>query len=400
MKKDLFVKILLLGLLIRLMLMFLPGFKIDVGDWFAWSIRLSHFNFGQFYSKDIFTDYTPGYLYVLSVLGFLKNLFRLPDNIFYLVLKMPAIISDLIIGLILYKEIKNLSPKLALFASFLFLFNPAIIFNSAIWGQIDSILALFMLIAIVGLNRNNLILSSISFSLALIVKPQAIALAPLFIIFLIRNFSLFNLLKLLVPGFVLIFILTFPFFPNNTLINLAQHIFNTADEYPYTSLNAYNLWGTVGFWQFDSKLWNGLSYKNLGYLLLSGYWIIIIYFYLKKKLSIFAAAALAALAFFFLPTRVHERYLYPAITFLILVTAYLKNRLLIILTGALSILHFFNLYYVYVYYNEVYLKSPKILYDPALYNFLSDNSKNLSLISTALFILISIGIIKYYATSK
>ncbi|OGE26698.1 hypothetical protein A3C26_01035 [Candidatus Daviesbacteria bacterium RIFCSPHIGHO2_02_FULL_39_12] len=390
--------LILLGLAIRLLFLPLPGFNIDVNDWFAWATRLSHFDFSHFYSKDIFSDYTPGYLYILSVLGFLKNLLRVTDSYFYLLLKIPAIVSELVIGLILYKESKKyVSEKLALLASAFILLTPALIFNSAVWGQIDSISALLMLSAIIHLKNKNLIISSIFFGLALLVKPQTLALLPLFAIFLINHFKALHLFKLTMPGLLIIFIIAFPFFPNQTLANLAQQIINTANEYPYNSINAYNLWGVAGFWINDNQIWNNLSYQTWGYILLAGYWMVIVYFYFRKKLSIYTIATLATLGFFFLPTRVHERYLYPAIIFLVLTTAMLKSKLLLVLTGMLSFLHFLNLYYVYVYYNEIYLKLPKILYNPVIYNFLDTHSKELSLTSIIIFILISATIIKYGA---
>lgn len=396
-----FLILLTLGLTIRLLLLPVPGFNNDVNDWFAWALRLSHFDFVHFYSKNIFSDYTPGYLYILSLLGFLKNLLTLPDNLFYLLLKIPAIISDLIIGTMMYQEVrKYTSKKIALIAYSVILFNPVIIFNSSVWGQIDSVLTLLMLITVIALKKNNLILSSIFFGLALLVKPQTLALIPLFVFFLISHLKLSNLFKITIPGILGIFILAFPFFPNQTLTNLAQHIANTAGEYPYTSLNAYNLWGIAGFWISDNTLWNNLSYQTWGYILLISYWIIIGYFYFKKKLSIYALATLFTLGFFFLPTRVHERYLYPAIIFLILLSSLYKSKLLPALTGVLSLLHFFNLYYVYVYYNELYLNLPKLFYNSILYNFLDSNAKLLSLTSTIIFILIILVIIKYHAFSK
>lgn len=389
------------GLIIRLVLIFLPGFKIDVDAWFAWALRLSHFDFSHFYNKDFFSDYTPGYLYILSILGFFKNLFIINNSSFYLLLKVPAIISELIIGWLIYKETNKItSRKWAIIAFVLVLLSPVLIFNSSVWGQIDGILTMLMLAAIISLNKNSLIISSVFFGLALLVKPQAVALVPLFAVFLINHFKLSNLLKLSVPGFLIIFILTFPFFPNQTLVRLIMRILQTAGEYPYTSINAYNLWGVIGFWINDNQLWNVLSYQTWGYLLLAGYWILIGYFYLKRRLSLYALATLATLAFFFLPTRVHERYLYPAIIFLILLATLYKSKLLMVLTGFLSILHLLNLYYVYVYYNEFYFKLPKMLYNPLLYNFVSSSSKILSLISVATFILISIIILKHDSASQ
>lgn len=399
-KNQTLILLLALGAITRLLLALLPGFQIDMGDWFAWSVRLSHLNFTGFYSKDVFTDYTPGYLYILSLLGFLKEALKIQDSLFYILLKIPAIISDLIISLLIYKLFIKSSKRQALLSLILVLFNPISIFNSSIWGQIDSILTLLLLITVIALKKDNLITSSIFYGLAVLTKPQALALAPLFIVFLIKNFKLPYLLKIFIPASLVIFLLSFPFFPNHTLINLFQHNINTANEYPYTSLNAYNLWGVVGFWILDSQTWIGFSYQTIGIILFLIYSLIILSLFLKKRLSLYSLAALLLLGFYFLPTRVHERYLYPAIIFLIFITMMFRSRFLLLLTGLLGLLHFLNLYYVYVYYNEFYFKLPKIFYIPLIYEPLVANSKGLSMISTIVFIFISIGIIRSDATSK
>lgn len=395
--KDRFlIFMVLLGLFTRLLFINLPGFSIDVNDWFAWSLRLSNFNFAQFYSKDIFTDYTPGYMYVLGFLGFLKNILQINTQTFYFLLKLPAIFAEITLGVLIYKELKNnVSIFYTRLAAGLIFLNPALIFNSSVWGQIDGVLTLTLFLAIYYLKNKKLLLSSTLLGISLLIKPQTISILPIFLIFAINNFSIKNITKITLPFLFIIFIFSLPFFNKNPFFGLISLIINTASQYPYTTLFAYNFWGIIGSWIPDSIFWNGLTYQTWGYILLTSYWIMIGYFFFKKKLSVYALATLATLGFFFLPTRVHERYLYPAIVFLILLTAYYKSKSLLILTGALTFLHLLNLYYVYVYYNEFYLKLPKILYNPIIYNFLDTNSKELSLISSIVFILIVISIIKY-----
>lgn len=392
--------IILLGLAVRLLLISLPGFKIDVNDWYAWSLRLNEVGYGQFYSSQVFSDYTPGYMYVLSFLGFLKNLLQINTQTFLLLLKLPAIFAEIILGVLIYKEVKNSVPIFyAQLAACLIFLNPALIFNSSVWGQIDGVLTLALFLTIYYLKNKKIILSSVLLGISLLIKPQTIAILPIFLLFTVSNFSIKNITKIALPSLFIIFIFSLPFF-TNPLTELLNLVVNTASQYPYTALFAYNFWGIVGFWIPDSQIWNSLSYQTWGYILLASYWIMIGYFYLKKKLSLYALATLATLGFFFLPTRVHERYLYPAIVFLVLLIAYHKSRLLLVLTATLSMLHLLNLYYVYIYYNEFYLKLPKILYNPLIYNFLDINSKGLSLFSTIIFILISAIIIKYHAVSK
>ena len=310
-------------------------------------------------------------------------------------LKLPAIFAEVILGILIYKKLSiKVSKFYAILGSLFIFLNPALIFNSSVWGQVDGVFVLSIYLVVLYLEKENLVLSSALLGLSFLLKPQTIAIFPLFLLALIKNFALQNFVKISIPFLILCFTLSLPFFPNKPFNGLIDLILSTISQYQYSSLFAYNFWGIFGFWISDNQTWNNLSYQNWGYILFAIYWIIISYFYLKKKMWILPLAVLAALSFYFLPTRIHERYLYPAIVFLIFYSFSIKSKLLIILTTILSIIHFLNLYYVYVYYNEFYLKLPKLLYIPLLYNFLDVNGKLLSFTSVILFILISIVIIK------
>lgn len=377
----------------RLILATLPGMVIDMNAWFAWAVRLNDIGFSKFYSDQIWTNYLPGYLYILAFLAFLKDLFSINDRYFFYLLKIPAIIADLALAFFVFRLLAK-KGKLALLAAIAILFNPAFLFNSSIWGQIDSILTLFLFLSIYYLNLNNLIFSSIFIALALLVKPQAIALIPIYGFYLFKNSNLKTLVQLTIPGLAVIFFLSIPFFPSKPLMGVFSLLFKMVGDYPFISLYAYNFWGMVGFWISDSNTWQSITYKNWSYLLVISYWLIIFYFYLKKRLSFISLSVLALLSFYFLPTRIHERYLYPALVFLIIFAFQAKNRILIWLYLILSLLHFLNLYYVYVYYNEFYLNMPKILFVPLLYFFSQDYSKVLSLVSVVIFCLVTVTIIK------
>src|SRR3990167_7838657 len=106
MKIDIFYLILFAGLAIRLTLAFLPGFYIDTNVWYAWALRLNESTFNNFYSPTVWTNYTPGYLYILSFLA-----------------------------AILYKVALPKSKQLAKILAVFIIFNPALIFNSSIWGS-------------------------------------------------------------------------------------------------------------------------------------------------------------------------------------------------------------------------------------------------------------------------
>lgn len=115
----------------------------------------------------------------------------------------------------------------------------------------------------------------------------------------------------------------------------------------------------------------------------------VVYFYFQKKLSLLSLTTLATLSFFFLPTRVHERYLYSGLLFLILLSAQTKNKILAYTTAVLNITYFLNLYYVYIYYNHFYFKMPSVLFWEEGYNLLESNGKILSLIGSTCFVIVT-----------
>lgn len=391
------VILIILGLIIRLLLASLPGYKFDVDTFFAWSIRLNETPFNHFFAPDYFSDYMPGYLYILWLLGKIKILFSINDSSYYILLKIPAILSELAIGLIIYKEIKKrLDRKRGLIFSSLILFNPALIFNSSVWGQVDAVLTLFLILVYLSLNNQKIILSSMLLAISFLVKPQTVAVFPVILTGTINYFSAKNLLKLTLPFIIVIFLLSVLFFPDNTFISLSKHFLDTAGRYHYTSLFAYNFWGAVGFWIPDNFTWNAVSYQLWGIILLTLYWIFIFMTGPNVKFSLLSLFVLATLGFYFLPTRVHERYLYPTLVFLIFYSGLITQKkfkiIMIILSLTLSVIHLLNLYYVYIFYN-------KFIWLP-LYQVLEKSGLVFSLISSMIFIFLVLIIIRIEHAKK
>lgn len=394
--------LLIAGFLIRLIFATLPSFHVDTDTFFAWSVRVVEVGFAQFYSKDTWTNYTPGMIYVFYVLGLIKKLFSISSDNFYLILRIPSFFADLFLSWFLYKQLlKSVSKKLAIYGLAFVLFNPVLIFNASIWGAYDGLLTLFLFLSVYHLAQKKLILSSIFFGIALLIKPQAIAIAPVFLLWVLKNFSLKNILQLSIPALITVVLLSIPYFPKDPIFGFFNLFSQMAQDYKGNSLFAYNFWGIFGFWIDDAARLGFLSYRTWGVLILAIFWIyFFVLFFKKKMLDIFTLSTLAFLAFFFLPTRVHERYLFSAIPFLILISLQLKSRILIVATIFLSLIHVINLYYVYVYYNEVYLKLPKTLYIEGFYEGLETNAKLLSVISTIIFVIIVIAISRQVISDK
>src|SRR5438132_331147 len=91
--------ILILGFILRIILSPFGTLTLDQNTFIAWSLRLSQVGFSKFYMGN-WSDYLPGYLYVLNVLGHIGGTSTIAQTILY---KLPAIISDIGTGYLIYR---------------------------------------------------------------------------------------------------------------------------------------------------------------------------------------------------------------------------------------------------------------------------------------------------------
>ena len=99
----------------------------------------------RFYSTQSFIDYPPGYLYVLWLLG---KISAAPS---YLLLKLPALLSDLGVAYVAGRLAARLAPPalarrvpLRPVVAAAVLFNPKLVLESAVFGQVNAVPALFI----------------------------------------------------------------------------------------------------------------------------------------------------------------------------------------------------------------------------------------------------------------
>ena len=181
--KKYFVLILLGGsLLVRLLLSCAyQGFPNDIACFRFWSDRMYELGPAGFYSADVFTDYPPGYMYFLYIIGALRDFFNLSytSPIYLILLKLPAILCDMACCLLLYtKARKRFSPKQTALLVAAYALNPAILLNSSLWGQVDSVYTLCIVCMCLFLMERKLFLSYLAFGIGILIKPQALVFTP------------------------------------------------------------------------------------------------------------------------------------------------------------------------------------------------------------------------------
>lgn len=380
-------------ILIRLILFGLPSFEVDMNLWIAWAERIVSIGPLSFYSEAYFSDYFPGYLYILWILGGIHNLI-IPFSSFNtfsfeVFIKSATTIFDIGTAFYIFKIIQKYQKSLALLGSLLYLANPALVFNSSIWGQIDGVFTFFLVLsAYYLLEKKDTLKSNISFSLAILIKPQSLALLPIIVKKNLDNNTYLNAIKKLAIIPIILIILSFPFFINDPFLGLINLGIKAGNVYPYNSLFAFNFWSLFGFWQNDSRVWLNLSYQTWGFILYGlALSLLLIPLFIKKIKDQFFyfSSALSFLIFYLFLTRIHERYIFPFFAFLLIAALIKKSKVLLGIYVITSLIHLANLWYVYYYYNYVFLGVGGTNF---IYSFLTEHYKVFSIILVSTFILL------------
>lgn len=371
-------KIFIIVLVIRIFLSLLPSYEIDLRGWRFWSDRMTTIGPSQFYSREIFTDNPPGFLYVFWAVGEIqKNLF--PDvhygsKLSDLLLKFPSNLADLLTGLIVYGIIKKHRDKKAALTGFLlYTLNPAIFFNSSIMGQFDGSAALFSLLSVYSLIKyKSPELSALSFAVSWAIKPQSIVLAPILTLLTLKSFKPTRWLTSGLVFLISSLIIYFPFFTGNPFYGLYYVNKAMTGIFTCTSCFTFNFWGIFGNWKSDLVNFFNLPLMHWGFILLAISFIPI--FFIKpfqkryREPFVYFTAAVSIMASFTFLTRMHERYIFPFFAFFLITALLIRSRRLILFYIIYSVFNLVNLYFPYAYYNTD-LKLTPILVDQLFKNF-------------------------------
>ena len=180
--------VLALGLALRLFLLYLlpgSGFGADLASFRYWAGNLADQGVHGFYDRDFFHDYTPGYLYVLWLVGVVgRAIGGIGDLI-----KIPPILADLAVGYLVWSMIRELGARqrLALLGAAVVMGSPIFWFDNVVWGQVDSFGLVFLLLGLRELWRDRPERAAIFTVIAAIIKPQLGILVPIVAILTIRR---------------------------------------------------------------------------------------------------------------------------------------------------------------------------------------------------------------------
>ena len=363
-----FLLAVLTGLVLRSILASLwGGHDTDMSCWMGWGNYIAQHGPRDFYTAPghEWYDYPPGYMLVLGFIARILSGFGVSGDADFAVFAymLPAAAADVAIAAVLMHDARErgFSDAWCLLLGTLVIFNPAAVVLSGAWGQIDSILTLFLLLSFRELLRSRRISAGALYGLAIMIKWQALIYGPVlavaYLIHLKDKRDILDTILGVLSAVAVMLLISLPFKGNQGLFWFVSRFFNAAGGYDYASVEAYNFLALLGGnWAPAGRSVLGpITYKTIGTLaiLASVGAAILLQFRDRKKTGIysgagggrgilFLAAALCMYGIFTFGHYMHERYVFPVIFLLLFAFVETKEEKLLLCSLALSVVLFLN----------------------------------------------------------
>ena len=375
--------IVVVGILLRLILCALfRGHDSDMGCFIGWGQDIARNGTRDFYwapGHDWY-DYPPGYMLFLGGYSVVLNLFRVDTGtvLGIFLYMLPAVGADLALALLLmsFARKQRINNSGALILGGLVFLNPALLFLTGAWGQIDSVLTLWLVVSfLLLLDRRpgkafdrNRILSGAVFGLAVMTKWQALMFGPVYAmahLFLIRwgEKEAWSDLRDTVLGamaaFAVILLIALPFKGDESLLWFVDRFLTASAHYDYATVEAYNYFAFCGAnWKRAGEhiIPRVLTFKQFGtiaicFAILCGFMTILRRYQREKGLEktldqdkgfLFLAASLTMALIFTFGHYMHERYVVPILVMLLFAYAFYKDRRLLLIALLFTVTTFLN----------------------------------------------------------
>lgn len=278
-------------------------------------------------------------------------------NGYLLLLKLPAILADILLSLVIFKVVFDLtkSRERALGATSFYLFNPITIFLAGGWGQPESLVALFGLLAFVLLAQDKVYLSTPLFFISLYFKPTWSIFIPLYIFLLfIWRPKIPHILIGILAVFIIFLGATAPFSGQNILgftkDVVIHNMLPSAKGTARASISAFN------FHSFVLQIDKSFDYEKIGIIQARTFGLIVFvlinfftFSYIKRTQNRMFAAVVALFAigfggFLFL-TNMLERYFFASFA-PIVILLFTKPKILVYIL-LINIVIFANLIFAF-----------------------------------------------------
>jgi Gpi18-like mannosyltransferase len=318
------------------------GYDGDLDHWVRWSHRIARFGLANVYGGvSESANYLPVFMWVLAGLNRIAG-GPLTSETVQLV-KVAALAFDFGLGVALaaFLASRGRNPALAI----LVVANPATLYDSWVWGQIDAMHTAFVVGAWLALARGSAAWAASLFLLALNTKLQSVVFLPFFLFALVHVLGTRwrAWLRAAAACAAVQVALLAPFMRERALRALWSNTVGIVGYFQAISLNAYNVWYLVAPDRVeaeDTELLFHATYRTWGVAMFALALVVIAVpfatsvrrLWRERRLERldedgFLLLGLVGVAFFAFPTEVHERFLHPAVV-LLGVDAVLRGRYL------------------------------------------------------------------------
>ncbi len=342
----------------------------DMGAFVTWMRNLNTNGFAGFYTK-YGLCYPPLHIFLVYFAGIICRIFHIADFSIaqILLIKSPALICDVLTCLLLYKVgKKHLSDKTGMLLCLIYVLNPAAIFNSGVWGQMDSIYTLCIVVMCYLISEEKLMAAYFAFAASILFKYQGIIFAPVILCgildqVILNNCTLkkfFSHLFVGLSAILTMLVCHLPFiFGNGNAAGNADTITASYGEaltaFQFASVNAYNFWAMLGLnWHTQEDRFINLTYNQWGTIAIILIVLIAVGTSFANKHSrtkYYSVATFIISTMFMFSVRMHERYLFPAIPLILAAYIVKPSLLLFISYCGLTLMNLYNCAHVLFYYN-------------------------------------------------
>ncbi len=194
---------------------------------------------------------------------------------------------------------------------------------------------------------SNFLLSAVSLSVGTLIKPQTAFIFPVILFLFLKHKKKFiDLLTYCFTGLLIFIGAFYPFWNHETFFSfIFERLDISFNQYPYTSINAFNFWSLGGFWKPDNFYFDMVGYAA----------VLIMTIFLCFKLWKMKGAEYYLLSFLFAAvftffTRIHERHLLPVFAPLTIIAV--ENPFFAIPLVVFSVTYVANLYYAFVWISK------------------------------------------------
>jgi Gpi18-like mannosyltransferase len=308
--------------------------QADTGAFQSWMESAVKLGLAQSYTAQVSSPWLPTYPPLsIAILGTAGSLYQGVISGDYTVIqpqhmlfsKIPSMLVDLVTaGLLAFIVMRWKGKRAGILAGLIYVLHPAVLYDSALWGQTDALYTLFLTLALAGITWKSPELTGASIVFSILTKQQSIVFAPILLAALPWKPSM--LFRSIGAGLLGGAYILLPFIFRGDFEGIFR-VFNVVHVLgdSHVSWNAYNLWWAImGPHAWDvpgsAPLMGFLSAQMIGLFLFGIVYLLAIATLRTSRSAsawpstpmVFRMVLLIAVALFTLSAEMHERYLFPA----------------------------------------------------------------------------------------